>query len=75
MIELPFTKKRALKGLKELTVFGKTVHRSQIPWINAGQGTDVGRTVGKVKNRAYRNFWICRGSFGKTCGLKPKVVY
>jgi hypothetical protein len=29
----------------------------------------------KVTNKAYRGFWTCRGTFGKTCGLKPKVMY
>jgi hypothetical protein len=26
-------------------------------------------------NNAYKVFWTCRGTFGKTWGLKPKVVY
>jgi hypothetical protein len=29
----------------------------------------------KVINKAYRAFWICEGTFGKTRGLKPKVIY
>jgi hypothetical protein len=24
---------------------------------------------------AYKAFWTCRGTFGKTWGLKPKVIY
>jgi hypothetical protein len=26
----------------------------------------------KNMNKAYRAFWICKGTFGKTWGLKPK---
>jgi hypothetical protein len=26
-------------------------------------------------NKAYKAFWACRGTFGNTSGLKPKVVY
>jgi hypothetical protein len=25
-------------------------------------------------NKAYRPFWACKGTFGKTWGLKPRVV-
>jgi hypothetical protein len=26
-------------------------------------------------NKAYRALWTCKGTFGKTWGLKPRVVY
>jgi hypothetical protein len=26
-------------------------------------------------NKAYKAFWTCIGTFGKTWGLKPKVIY
>ena len=26
-------------------------------------------------NMAYRAFWTCEGPFGKTWGLKPRVVH
>jgi hypothetical protein len=29
----------------------------------------------KATSKAYKAFWTCRGTFGKTCGLKPNVVY
>jgi hypothetical protein len=29
----------------------------------------------KVTNKAYRAFWTCRGTVGKTWGQKPKVIY
>jgi hypothetical protein len=31
--------------------------------------------VDKVTGKASKAFWTCRGPFGKTWGLKPKVVY
>jgi hypothetical protein len=33
------------------------------------------KQLDKMINKAYRAFWTCRGSFEKTWGLKPKVVY
>jgi ribonuclease HI len=39
------------------------------------KGLTWGAQLGKVMNRAYRAFWSCRGSFGKTWGLKPKIVH
>jgi hypothetical protein len=33
------------------------------------------KQLDKVINKAYMVFWTCRGTFGKTCGLKPKVIY
>jgi hypothetical protein len=29
----------------------------------------------KVINKAYKAFMICGGTFAKTWGLKPKVIY
>jgi hypothetical protein len=28
-----------------------------------------------MEKTAYKAFWKCRGTFGKTWGLKPKVIY
>jgi hypothetical protein len=33
------------------------------------------RQLDNVINRAYRAFWTCRGTFGKTWGLRPQVMY
>jgi hypothetical protein len=33
------------------------------------------KQLDKVINKAYKAFWTCRGTFGKTWGLKPKVIY
>jgi len=32
-------------------------------------------TTEKVTNKAYRAFWTHKDTLGKTCDLKPKVVY
>lgn len=28
-----------------------------------------------VMNKAYRNFWTCKDTFGERLGVKPRVVY
>jgi hypothetical protein len=28
-----------------------------------------------VMNKAYRAFWTCKGTFGRTYSLKPRVVF
>jgi hypothetical protein len=33
------------------------------------------KQLDKVSDRTYKVFWKCRGTFGKTWGLKPKVVH
>jgi hypothetical protein len=33
------------------------------------------KQLNKAISKAYKAFWTCRGTFGKTWGLKPKVVY
>jgi hypothetical protein len=33
------------------------------------------KQMDKVTNKAYRAFWMCRDTVGKTWGLKPKVMY
>jgi hypothetical protein len=33
------------------------------------------KQLDKAINKTYNTFWICRGIFGKTWGLKAKVVY
>jgi hypothetical protein len=33
------------------------------------------KQLDKTINKAYKAFWTCRGTFGKTWGLKPKVVF
>jgi hypothetical protein len=33
------------------------------------------KQVDNAISKAYRAFWMCRSTFGKTWGLKQKVVY
>jgi hypothetical protein len=33
------------------------------------------KQLDKVTNKACRAFWTCRGTFEKTWGLQPKVMY
>jgi hypothetical protein len=32
------------------------------------------KQLDKVIDKAYKAFWTCSGTFGKTWGLKPKVI-
>jgi hypothetical protein len=57
---IPFTRKRNIKGLKEPILLSKTIQLS---------------SKVKVSNKAYKATWTCRVMFGKTWGLKPKVIY
>jgi hypothetical protein len=43
--------------------------------ISLEKGLTWKKQQDKVINKAYRSFWTSRGTFGKTWGLKPKVVY
>jgi hypothetical protein len=33
------------------------------------------KKLDRVTNKAYRAFWTCRGSLGRTWGLKPKEMH
>jgi hypothetical protein len=43
--------------------------------ITLDKGLAWKKQLDKIINMAYKAFWTCRGTFGKTWGLKPKVVY
>jgi hypothetical protein len=76
-VVIPFTKKRDLRGLKELILYGKTVQLSteaKYLGLVLDKGLTWGAQPDKVMNRAYRAFWSCRGSIGKTWGPKLKIV-
>jgi hypothetical protein len=47
----------------------------QTPWTYSGQGIDIGGTAENVINKAYRPFLTCKGTFGKTWGMKLRVVH
>jgi hypothetical protein len=43
--------------------------------VTLDKGMTWKKQLDKVTDKAYKAFWTCRGTFGKTWGLKPKVVY
>jgi hypothetical protein len=78
MVVVPFTRKRDLRGLKERTLSGHKLQlATEVKYL--GLTLDKGLTwktqLGNVINKAYSAFWTCKGAFGKTWGLKPKVLH
>ena len=75
---VPFTRKRDLSKLKTLTLYD-----TQLKWCT--EAKYLGMTLDKelswnihVKNttaKALRVFAMCRSTYGKTWGLKPRVIY
>jgi ribonuclease HI len=75
---ITFTKKRQLRGLKELTLFG-----AQLEWT--GQVKYLGIILDKELTwkahleskvgKAYKIFNVCRRTYGKTWGLQPRILY
>jgi hypothetical protein len=72
-----FTRKREIKGLKEPSLFSKRIQlSSEVKYlgITLYKGLTWKKQLDNAINKAYKAFWTCRGTFGKTWGLKPKVV-
>jgi hypothetical protein len=78
MMIVPFTRKRDLRGLKEPTLHRHTLQLTT-EVIYLGHFLDKGLTwkaqLKNVMNMAYRAFWTCKGTFGKTWGQKPRLVH
>jgi hypothetical protein len=77
-VVIPFTRRRNIKGLKEPILFGEKIQLcSEVKYlgITLAKGLTWKKQLDKVIIKAYRAFWTCRGTFGKTWGLKPKMVY
>jgi hypothetical protein len=77
-VVVPFTKKRDLRGLKEPTLSGHKLQlATEVKYL--GLTLDKESTwktqLGNVINKAFRAFWTCKGTFGTTWGLKPKVLH
>jgi hypothetical protein len=51
------------------------VKSSKYLGVTVDKGLTWKKQLDKVIDRAYKSFWTCRGTFKKTWGLKPKVVY
>jgi hypothetical protein len=77
-VVIPFTRKRNMKGLKEPILFDKRIQlSSEVKYLGVtlDKGLTWKKQLDKVIDKAYKVFWTCRATFGKTWELKPKVVY
>jgi hypothetical protein len=75
---IPFTRKRELKGHREPIIFDHTVQLSnEVKYLGLTleKGLTRKQQLDKSNNKAHEAFWTCRGTFGKTWGIGPKVVY
>jgi hypothetical protein len=75
---IPFTRKRNIRGLKEPILFNDAIQlSSEVKYLGLilDKGLTWKRQLDSVINKTYRAFWTCRGTFGKTRGLSPQVVY
>jgi hypothetical protein len=66
-----------MRGLKEPTLFNNRIQlSSEVKYLGiiVNKGLTWKRQL-DVINKAYRAFWTCRGTFGKTWGLRPQLVY
>jgi hypothetical protein len=67
-----------MKGLKEPVLFDETIQlSSEVKYLGIilDKGLTWKKPLDKDINKAYKAFWTCRGTFSKTWGLRPKVVY
>jgi hypothetical protein len=74
---IPFTRKRNIKGLKQPILLNKIIQLSnEVKYlgITIDKGLTWKKQVDKVTDKANNALWTCRGTSGKTWGLKPKVV-
>jgi hypothetical protein len=78
MVTVPFNRKRDLRGLKEQTLSRHTLLlTTEVKYLELipDKGLTWKAQLKNVTNKAYRAFWTCKGTFGKTWGLKPRVVH
>jgi hypothetical protein len=74
---IPFTRKTDIRKLMEPTLFSNTIQLSnEVKYLGPmlDKGLTCKKELDKVANMAYRAFWMCRDTFGKTLGMKPKVM-
>jgi hypothetical protein len=77
-IIFPFIWKRDLRGPKEPTFPGHTLQLpTEVRYLGLilHKGLTWKAQLKHMMNKAYMAFCICKGTFGKTCGLKPRVVH
>jgi hypothetical protein len=69
---------RDLRGLKEPTLSGHKLHlATEVKYLELtlDKGLTWKAQLGNLINKAYRAFCTCKGTFGKTWGLKPKGLH
>jgi hypothetical protein len=71
---IPLNRKREINGPKEPIFFNK-MNQLSSQGITLYKGLTWEKQLDKAINKFYKAFWTCRGTFGKTWRLKPKVVY
>jgi hypothetical protein len=75
---IPFTRRRELKRLREPILFNHTIQLSkEVKYLGLilDKGLTRKQQLDKSNNKVHKAFWTCRGTFGNTWGLGPKVVY
>jgi hypothetical protein len=78
MVIIPSTQKRYLRRLKESTLSGYTLQLStkvKYLGLNLGKGLTWKTQTKNLMTKADGAFWTCKGTCGKTWGLKPRVVH
>jgi hypothetical protein len=75
MVIVPFTWKRDIRGLKEPNLCDHTLQpTTEVKCLGLilAKGFMWKARLKNVMNKAYRELWPCKGTFGKTWGLKPR---
>jgi hypothetical protein len=75
---IPFSRKRNIRELKKSTLFTKTTQlSSEVKYLglNLNKGQTWKRQLDRVTNKAYRAFWTCRSTCGRTSVLRLNVAY
>jgi hypothetical protein len=57
------------------TIYNFNIELGHTTGLTLDKGLTWKKQLGKAINEAYKAFWTCRGTFGKTWGLTPRVVY
>jgi hypothetical protein len=75
---VPFTRRRDLRGQKELTLNGQTLQlTAEVRYLGLVADKELTWKIqlNTVLNKTYRAFETCSGTFCKTWHLKPRVVH
>jgi hypothetical protein len=78
MVIVPSTRKRDVRDLKKSTIFEQSLQlttKVRYLVLVLDKGLTWKAHMKSALNKAYRASWITKGTFRKTWGLIPKVVY